>query len=485
MDKRGIWLIVAIVGLLAVACCCLVVVTGGLSAFFISNNQSSEVFIDQYEEEIITVEPAEQPSTVEIEPFNSDETEDSQDDQTMDENGLSVELLDEMTAIEQEVESYRELPGVSELDRKTLTPDQLADRVLNDFFEDYGEEEVFLDLVELSALGFIDRDYDLYNLYISLYSEQIAGFYDDETMEMVVIQGEDFGGNERMTYAHEYTHALQDAAFDLDDGLGMDEDTCEADSEYCAAVQALVEGDATLSELIWFQQYATQKDQQDVIDFYDTYESPIFDSAPLFLQEDFGFPYNMGYEFVEALYLQGGYDAINQAFENPPVSTEQILHPELYPEENPMVVDLPDLSESLDDEWESLGANALGEWYWYLFFAKPEKTAWALTDETAASAAAGWGGDRYEVFYQADLDQIILISISEWDSATDLDEFWDAFRIYGQNRWGAVAETTDNQLLWLDSEQVVLLEQNGNQVLWLLCPDMETLELVQNQVYGY
>ena len=72
----------------------------------------------------------------------------------------------------------------------------------------------------MAAFGLINPDFDLQNLYIDLYSEQIAGFFDIEENEMVVVQGEGFGGVERFVYAHEYTHVLQDQNFDIENGLG-------------------------------------------------------------------------------------------------------------------------------------------------------------------------------------------------------------------------------------------------------------------------
>jgi len=42
-----------------------------------------------------------------------------------------------------------------------------------------------------------------------------------------------------------FTHVLQDQAYRLSEGLGLNDEACEADSEKCAATQALIEGDAT------------------------------------------------------------------------------------------------------------------------------------------------------------------------------------------------------------------------------------------------
>jgi len=70
-------------------------------------------------------------------------------------------------------------------------------------------------------LGLLEADFDLGTFYTNLLSEQIAGYYDDETKEMYVV-GEQFSGMERLTYSHEYVHALQDQNYDIANGLQYD-----------------------------------------------------------------------------------------------------------------------------------------------------------------------------------------------------------------------------------------------------------------------
>jgi hypothetical protein len=96
-------------------------------------------------------------------------------------------------------------------------------------------------------------------MFKELYSEQIAGYYDTKTKEMYVVQGEGFFGNERMTYAHEFTHVLQDQNTTCERACSVNEEYCEENTEYCAAVTALVEGDATMVQFTWFWRYATQQ----------------------------------------------------------------------------------------------------------------------------------------------------------------------------------------------------------------------------------
>ena len=89
-----------------------------------------------------------------------------------------------------------------------LSPDQLRQNVINDFLADYTDEQVADDVLELSTIGLLEPNFDLRTFYVDLLSEQVAGYYDNETGEMFVVQGQGFQGPERLTYSHEFTHVL-------------------------------------------------------------------------------------------------------------------------------------------------------------------------------------------------------------------------------------------------------------------------------------
>ncbi|MDZ4158621.1 MAG: hypothetical protein U1B80_02430, partial [Anaerolineaceae bacterium] len=227
---------------------------------------------------------------------------------------LPPEIAREMDKIQQQVVELRGLAPRAPLLRQLLTPEQLRKKVSEDFFKDYSIEEAREDVLVMSVFGLLEPDYDLYTLYHELYSEQVAGYYDDESKTMYVVQERDFLGPQRTTYAHEFIHAVQDQHYDMQGGLKLTDEYCEQDSEYCAAVSALIEGDASLSERVWLWNYATEEDRQQIVEFYQGYQSPVFDAAPNFLKEDFLFPYIQGLEFVESLYDLGGWQAIDAAY---------------------------------------------------------------------------------------------------------------------------------------------------------------------------
>jgi hypothetical protein len=398
-------------------------------------------------------------------------------------SNLPTDVEQQMDQIQMEVMQIRGLTLKEPLIRDVLTAEQLQDRVMNEFFAEYTPEEAERDVMVYHAWGLLDAEFDIVGLFKELYSEQVAGYYDTKTKEMYVVQGEGFFGNERITYAHEFTHVLQDQTYDLREGMQMNEEYCEENTEYCAAVTALVEGDATMVQFTWFWRYATQADQAQVQESITEYESPVFDAAPGFIQEDLMFPYVNGMEFVQSLFDRGGWDAVDAAYANPPVSTEQILHPDRYPSDQPVPVDLPDLQATLGEGWTELYTNVLGEWYTYLILTQNIDPEAQLAPNVARTAAAGWGGDAYAAYLFEDTQQILVLHRWLWDTAQDSNEFWDAFSDYGRARWGSPDSSMRNRLVWEETANGwVTAVHSGNEVLWLAAPNAQIAAQILNEL---
>ncbi len=390
---------------------------------------------------------------------------------------LPPAITGQMDEIQRQVIRLRGLQPTGPVKRGLLNHAQLIDKVKKDFFKDFTPDDAKDEAIKLHAFGLLPANFDLFSLYQRLYEEQVSGYYDNVTKEMYVVEGESFQGPERMTYAHEYTHVLQDQNFDMKDGLNYSETACKDESERCAAIQALIEGDASLVELDWFQQDSTALDQQQIQNMTQGYSSPVFDSAPDFLQKDFLFAYQSGLEFVQSLFDRGGWAAANDAFHNPPQSTEQILHPDRYPADKPVVVPLPDLTSPLGSGWRKVDENTLGEWYTYLVLADGEDARARLPANTAQTATAGWGGDKYAVFasYQGGSASVL---VTQWDQTKDAAEFRDAFVRYGRVRWGSPTLDQSSRIRWEQAAGVGSVEFRVDQqrTTWVSAPDTTTLD---------
>ncbi len=147
-------------------------------------------------------------------------------------------------------------------------------------------------------------------------------------------------------------------------------------------------------------------------------------TAPPIIAESMIFPYFRGMVFCAALANDGGWKAVDEAYLNPPVSTEQIIHPEKFRSklDLPTIIDLGELKPGAP--WKELGRNVLGEL----------QTS-VMLGRAGPKAAAGWDGDRYAVF-EGPADKLGLVWFSTWDSEDDAREFAQAYTRYQTKRMG-------------------------------------------------
>lgn len=389
--------------------------------------------------------------------------------------GIDPDVAVQMDEIQVQVIMERGLKPSDSVDRNLYTQDELRAKIIQDFTDELSPEETLNDQITLAAFGLLDPDFDLYNFYIDLLSEQVAGFYDQDTKEMAIIQAEKFGGAERITYAHEYTHALQDQNYDIENGLNYNDEACDLDSERCAAIQALLEGDATLSQMRWFMAYGTIKDRADLMEMYTDLDMEVFDSAPEFITLDFMFPYEQGYTFVESLYNKGGWGTVDRAYQDLPQSTEQILHPERYPGDIPIPHSLPDFTDDLGSGWQEIDRGTMGEWYTYLILAKGLDENGRIDEDQASLAADGWGGDAYIVYFNPESQETLMVLQTIWDTKLDADEFASSFQNYAQNRFGNSSGDS-----WQGADGLHSLNQKDDTTTWILAPNEGTLTTVWN-----
>ena len=388
-----------------------------------------------------------------------------------------ADALEAMTYIEEQVSELRELETLEPVSKAFLSMDELRERMTEDVEEEYSPEEARDEALLYAAFELMDADIDLYNLMIDLYSEQVAGFYDPDTKEMYVVKGEGApGALERMTYSHEYTHVLQDQHYDLKE-LGFtdeEKDDADEDSEQQMAIRSLVEGDASLL----MQQYAIQHfsadDIQEVLSESATVETGVLDSAPEIVQQSLLFPYEKGLIFAMTLFAKGGWEAVDAAYANPPLSTEQIIHPDHYPYDVPDIVSLPALTDTLGAGWRMVDEDVLGEFALELYLKNH------VDSDAAKTAAEGWGGDRYAVHWRDDESGFVLALRSAWDSASDAAEFFDTYTQFAEGRFGSgpTRRDGDARLVWLGDDALLLARNAQDETLVLIAPDEDTLNAV-------
>lgn len=326
----------------------------------------------------------------------------------------------------------------------------------------------------LVALGLITPTYDLYTNVLNSLADSLGGFYLPWTGELYVI-GTRFAGIERWIYAHEYDHALVDQEFDLG-GMGI-YPICEHSSDRCTSMQALVEGDATLLMTQWLLQYAGPSDYRDIIAYNPGSQVLPEQFPPPYVSVDANFPYEQGLQFVEFLYNRGNWAEVNRAYQDLPVSTEQILHPQKYLSgETPMDLDPVDVSAQLGDGWRLIMSDTMGEWSTYLMLGYSADLSAQVSTAVAAQAAQGWNGDHYEIFYRDGAGETALVARWAWDTAGDEDEFRRALEGYMDARFRGEATPTERGNCWTANDQTSCVLRAGQESLWLLSPQGEAMD---------
>jgi len=336
--------------------------------------------------------------------------------------GLAASALAEIATVQAQVAEVRGLatsvdPPLDVRDKQGI--EQYLQEKLS---EEFSLEEELRQLVTLSVLGLISPTLDLRAFYQEAYAEQIIGAYDFRRDEMILTERNEFDATARMTYAHEFVHALLDQNFDVDGKLGFNSEECEDNPERCAAIQALMEGDATLASTTWLQTFGTEQDQADVAQDSQV-DMPVLQNAPLAFVEQLMFPYTVGTAFVNYLFQKGGWKAVDQAYLDPPVTTEQIMHPERYPADKPQEVTLPDLLPVLGEGWALLEQEIMGEWSTLLLLAAGIDPDARLSSAEAIPAVAGWGGDIYAVYFHDATGQSVLVLKTKWETTAEAEEF--------------------------------------------------------------
>ncbi|MEE9325278.1 MAG: hypothetical protein V3U90_07005, partial [Dehalococcoidia bacterium] len=348
------------------------------------------------------------------------------------------------------------------------------DALLDELFQEaFSLDEAQISQEVLVMLDLLDEEDNLYQLLLDLYKGQVLGLYDSETEELYVLLKEgELGPSEKLTYVHEYVHALQDQHFDLEsiDALGED------NSDYSLAITALIEGDATLSEVIYFFQDLSPSEQAEII--REAGDVDDLQSFPRILVEELSFPYNEGLNFVQTLFSLKGWEGVDEAFGEPPASTEQIIHPEKYlAKDEPQLIEMPDLAEALGQGWSLLDSDVLGEFTLRIYLET------FLHPVQASLAAEGWDGDLY-VYLKDEQGRKLLALRSTWDTRGDAHEFYDAYVAFNQAKsegmWLSILEEETTRW-WHSSGLSVYLSLASSDVLILLASDREVIQEVLNQ----
>lgn len=358
---------------------------------------------------------------------------------------LPADLADHLQELLGKAEKHRGLTARRPVASGALSEAVLQKKIAEALREDLSPEELKAVEASLKAFGLIPETMDLATYLPELLSSEVAGFYDPERRYLALVRREGEGNGEEesledIVLIHELTHALQDQHFDLARFSAVD-----PLSDASTAREALVEGDATLTMFSALTGVAVETlagSERVLGEILRDAEEGEMAAAPAWFRDTLLFSYLEGYAFCLSVKRLGGQKLLDHAYTtDPPLSSEQILHPEKWHtrRDDPIVLPWPDLSRVLPGATK-LAEGEMGE----------AGTATLLREslgdrERAAAAAAGWGGDRFAVYGRGKKDRL-LVWLTEWDREAEAGEFHAAARKLGRG-WTVTRATPSRVLL--------------------------------------
>jgi hypothetical protein len=263
--------------------------------------------------------------------------------------------------------------------KRTIVNRAQVEKYIGDKFKDDADRIRFerSELVQ-KKFGLLPRQFDLHSFLIKLLAEQVAGYYDEKTRTMNLLDWNE-PDMQRPVMAHELTHALQDQSFNLEKMSKHDEeiekrglqdlDALIGNDEESTCRSAVLEGQAMIVLLDYVLAPSDQSVEKmpQVVDLMQasmdkSRGSPIFDSAPLLLQEELAFPYRQGMRFIKELLVAGGKKlAYTGVLARMPQTSREVMEPKEYlaGRRVPPLL-LPDFG-FLKKNYEPFDAGAVGE----------------------------------------------------------------------------------------------------------------------------
>ena len=347
--------------------------------------------------------------------------------------GVSDEVRAQLADLIGVAQEMRGLPFLTPPVISIVTEEELEALVRADIEEQ--SEDFPADEALYKMLGLLSETADFEQIVLDLYGEQVAGYYDGDTGEIVVPTREDgFSLLQQGTMVHELVHAITDQHFGFNEIFQtmIEEDRLDQATAY----QALIEGDATLAEVLWVQTLSQQQIGEFIAESL-TIDTDAFNDAPRFLTESLLFPYDSGLAFVQDLYVENGdWAPVNDAYSTMPGlpgSTEQVITPDDFGRDLPVDVEIPDLTLA---GYELERTSVWGEQGFRLMLNQGAGV------ETVAAAADGWGGDSYHQWF--DGENAALLIVYAGDTGSDVDELEDALLAF------ATESFPEDNFAWVD-----------------------------------
>ena len=402
-----------------------------------------------------------------------------------------------------------QLPIKHEVKKRLITRDEVEKYVLDKFKDDKDAKRMQQEEIVLKKFGLLDRDFQLQPFLVSLLKEQIAGYYDNKTKTVNLLDWVK-PEEQKPVMAHELTHALQDQHTDLDKWEPEDPNTTSknvtednqrlAIDERDTARDAVLEGQA----MAVYLDYTLKPNGKSLLTLPDVMRtptddtdtsgsSPIMDRAPLLLQQSLLFPYKDGLGFEQRLLKdKGAQYAFAGVLDRPPSTSYEIMNPTAYERRTPVpLLQMPDVHPLLDAEYQPYDIGVMGELDVRILtelFGGPEVAA-ILTPQWRGGLYYAVQSRKATPAQQASTSSVALLYLSAWRTDGAASEFAKVYarelnKKYSGVQRDSTAETTTDEQVYNSSEGPVLIVRQGRQVFISESFDMTTARKLQFLFFG-
>ncbi|MGE3538988.1 MAG: hypothetical protein AB7N91_16335 [Candidatus Tectimicrobiota bacterium] len=376
-------------------------------------------------------------------------------------------LLAAFDEVLQQVVTLRQLRPTGVIQRAIRSREQIRSALLALAHEALTPAEWEAERKAMLQWGLIGPEFRLREYVLDLLTEQAAGYYDPKQRMFFIA---DWLPNlvQKPVMAHELVHALQDQHYDLRANF----DQVKDHADLTLARKAVIEGDAVAIMFAYLLEplglsLEQLPDMQSLLQAGTALlgeQFQVYTKAPLILRQQLLFPYVHGLSFIKAALARGGWPALEQIYRQPPVSTTQIMHPEKYftsSPELPGTVRLQVPDEMWSTPWSKIKRDVLGEFLLAVMLQQ------FLPEDEARQSAAGWRGDRYELFEQPGSAHLSLVSVTAWETVEEAREFFHSYQKVLNLKypdWTPVAQDEPGSQLWQQGTRAVMLRQQENVV---------------------
>ncbi len=384
---------------------------------------------------------------------------------------VEAEMRSEIGTLILDVEESRALPFLEIPTVTILDEAEFTARVNAQLQEDIDSEELAVAEALLKLVGMLEPDDDYEAMLVALFTEQVAGFYDPVTKELVVpVSVDGITPLQEVVIVHELIHALTDQHFDFGDEYERTVE--EGVRDDASAMLASFEGDATYQQFLYLESLDPAAAAAAALEALQIDRS-VLEASPRWMQRDLAFPYEQGLRFTDFLIDEGGLKAVDESYLSPPISTEQILDPNKYLRDE-LPLDLEPLTVTLAG-WDLADEASWGEWGTRMMLLE------VLSPGNLAQATAGWGNDTYRFFVNGPDSAMAWSYVAE--TVEDAEDLTNALIAMSRDQMGASdAQESGGGLLFNGGDPYVFIDRIDDRIFYIASTDASAGEDLRTQL---